>query len=499
LCESIPICPEQALESQESKKGADQSGMSSGETVNPSFQQGQNGLATQELSLATEVPFVPNYGKSWFRRTCTDSRAHVFIDQIERLLRKGKKVQPEDVTDILGAVGSYSWDVEKVRCPWLCTQYITVVKRIAFLEAAEDIYRQLFGTLGKPWEIVLGIDWTKESACQNGSEANSANEENGHDEVSTVSMFLRGWIDDLKHVHQLALPAYMDLLRLLDVHYDAGFDQAVKEFVQYACTAMTVQDVAFAGKIAYHFIRDILNPLVALAKPNFEVALKHITAAAELIDFAVRLDPAAALRHENTPVIAAMRELNAHLNHLHNALRKQNRASKETYAILRTEAYGKARETMKKLWKDMASFDRSYMKGPYSELMSWLDKPMPQKDRNFVGTKSSASKKSARKLPKKPKGVYAPAQPQRRGPKERVTEADVLLIEDWEHVGGKAGTTRQDFCDRRGLTILEFEKIQSRVQKHRKRKGTAPSKKVPIVPANTPITRLTGRKATDVR
>lgn len=289
-------------------------------------------------------------GQPWFRETCGNTRTHTIIAEIEALLAQGI-VNPEQSKSLLDEVIDYKGAVTRARCPLLCALFITVVKKLAFISAPEDLYGKLFGTAVETWKTGLGFDRADPQS---------------HGPVFSIQTFLHGWSEDLKWVRKEALSAYASLLRFHDVHSDGvQFDQAVEAFVQRVQAVVTAADVALAGRIALNFGQDILAPLL---DHNRAMALKHTNAASTLIDAAVRFDPVAALGNESKPALMALRWLEDHIRQSGIPPLVKDRTSPETGAGLRDWAY----KILNELWRKLEPQYRSHMEQPYSTLLPML-------------------------------------------------------------------------------------------------------------------------------
>jgi len=289
-------------------------------------------------------------GQPWFRETCGNTLTHTIIAEIEALLAQGT-VSPEQSKSLLDEVIDYKGAVTRARCPLLCALFITVVKKLAFIAAPEDLYGKLFGTAVEAWKT--GLDFDRASPQVHGP-------------VFNIQTFLHGWSEDLKRVRKEAFSAYAGFLRFHDVHSDGvQFDQAVGAFVQRVQGVLTTADVALAGRIALNFGQDILAPLL---DHNRAMALKHTKAAAALIDAAVCLDPVAALGNESKPALMALRWLEDHIRQSGIPPLVKDRTSPETGAGLRDGAY----KILNELWRKLEPQYRSHMEQPYSTLLPML-------------------------------------------------------------------------------------------------------------------------------
>ena len=238
-------------------------------------------------------------GEPWFRATCTNTQTHVKIHKIERILAESP-ISPEASTKLLDEVLDFKGPVPPAYCPLLCARLITVVKRLAFVEAPEDLYGKLFGAVLETWENGLRCDRIYQE--QYGEK---------YAPVFDSSRFLQHWSEDLVHVRRAALSPYAGFLRFRDVHVaSAQFDTALEGFVKHVQSALTAEDWALAGKVALNFVYEVLGPLL---KPSLAKALKHTKAAASLISKAALLNPGQTLGDDTKPVLAAMTGLEWHI------------------------------------------------------------------------------------------------------------------------------------------------------------------------------------------
>jgi hypothetical protein len=84
---------------------------------------------------------------------------------------------------------------------------------------------------------------------------------------------------------------------------------------------------------------------------------------------------------------------------------------------------------------------------------------------------ASLLRRVARRLPAETEGrADACARrlpPRKRGaPTRRSLGDDLRLVRAWEHVRGKAGMTRKQFCANQGVSIAEFIRAQDNARKH---------------------------------
>jgi hypothetical protein len=293
-------------------------------------------------------------GQPWFRETCGSTSAHTIIARIEHLLAQ-RLVSPGQSANLLRDVLDYKGTVPQARCPLLCARFITVVKRLAFIEAPEALYGKLFGAAVETWKTGLGFDRT-----------NAGRYGNFYSPVFSIQTFLQGWSADLGRVRKKALLAYAGFLRFHDVHTDSvQFDQAVEAFVERVKNAMTRADWILAGRIALNFGQEILGPLLSHDRA---MALKHTKEAAALIGAAVLLDPARALGDDNKPVPMALRWLEDHIIQSGIPRLERDRKSPETGAGLREGAY----KVLNDLWRNLEPPHRLHMEQHYSTLLPML-------------------------------------------------------------------------------------------------------------------------------
>jgi len=303
---------------------------------------------------------------------CANGECHVIINNIKTLLKGEEEIQAEQVQELYNAVSDYMSRC-KLDCPEFCAQFIATLKRLAFTKTtssfhkASTLYRQLFTFLHLAWKSGLKAD--KERA------------RDGYVPVIEVPVFLQGWTADLQHVQMQALSAYGSLLRCNDVYIGEDFGPSVRAFVKRVKRVMEMakevaaeEVVILAGEIAYNFIGDVLSPLLDL---NLEMAIEHIEDAANLIDEAVRFDPAKALRHQGRPALSALDLLRDHIV----SSQKQKGASSETCQRIRDIVYGNVYKILIGLWEDTEPSRRSYLMGIYVDLMPLLGKPDWQKSR----------------------------------------------------------------------------------------------------------------------
>ena len=290
----------------------------------------------------------------WFRETCGGTPAHTAIARIEALLARGP-VSRRQSDRLLREVLDYKGMVPQSRCPLLCARFITVVKRLAFVEAPEDLYGKLFGAAVETWKN--GLDSDKTNATRYG---------NQYHRVFSIQTFLQGWSADFKRVPKEALLAYSGFLRFHDVHTDdVQFDRAVDAFVKRVGDVITPADAALAGRIALNFGQEILGPLLGL---NPTMALKHTQAAVSLISTAVLLDPAGALGDDSKPAPMALRWLEDHTIQSDIPRLERDRDAPEKGSGL----YGGAYEVLNKLWRKVESPHRAHMEQCYSTLLPLL-------------------------------------------------------------------------------------------------------------------------------
>jgi len=402
----------------------------------------------EQVTQICNYPYegVPIYRKSWSNATCINSGCHLAIAKMESLLKRARKVDAKLAKKLSAAMDQYR-GLPQTWCPKLCAKFISVAKEVVFLEAPEYIYNQFFRAVINHWNVGLEADKEK------------ADNDEKYPRVFTTQKLLPVWIEELKDVQKQALRAYMGILRVLDVCYDDGFDQAVKAFVQHVRSVMTREDVVFSGWIAFHFIREVLNPLIKL---NLNMALKHTASAAALLDLAVRLDPAEAMCNDGQPALLAMHELVSHVNDSLHFLRKQNEKFPEVFTDSYKDAYNNVRETLDGLWQIMDSSGKSYMEEPYSELMNLLGEPMshphPGKALDYQGARhdyESDSSLRVKKVARSPKrGKREPHDPLK----------DQQLCDDWK----ASGMSGKDFCKKRNISHQDFMRLCDRTRARRR-------------------------------
>ena len=295
--------------------------------------------------------------QSWFRETCPGTAAHAAISKIEALLA-GKTVSKKQSAKLLDEVLDYKGAAPHIYCPLLCARFITVVKRLAFIQAPEDLYGKLFGATVETWKDGLGLDAAAVSRYKEASRPYVA--------VFSIPTFLHGWSQDLKQVRKESLLAYSGFLRFKDVHTDSvQFDHAVEAFVKHIGEVMTSKDAVLAGRIALNFGQEILGPLLGL---NPAMALKHTEAAASLISTAVLLDQTGTLGDDNKPVPTALRWLHDHVLQSDVPRLGTERDTPEKGSGL----YGGAYKILNNLWRQVEPPHRSHMEQPYSTLLPLL-------------------------------------------------------------------------------------------------------------------------------
>ena len=295
--------------------------------------------------------------QSWFRETCPGTAAHAAIAKIEALLA-GKTVSKKQSAKLLDEVLDYKGAAPHIYCPLLCARFITVVKRLAFIQAPEDLYGKLFGATVETWKDGLGLDAAAVSRYKEASRPYVA--------VFSIPTFLHGWSQDLKQVRKEAMLAYSGFLRFKDVHTDSvQFDHAVEAFVKHIGEVMTSKDAVLAGRIALNFGQEILGPLLGL---NPAMALKHTEAAASLISTAVLLDQTGTLGDDNKPVPTALRWLHDHVLQSDVPRLGTERDTPEKGSGL----YGGAYKILNNLWRQVEPPHRSHMEQPYSTLLPLL-------------------------------------------------------------------------------------------------------------------------------
>lgn len=289
--------------------------------------------------------------QSWFRETCPDTAAHAAISKIETLL-VGKTVSKKRSADLLDEVLDYKGAAPRGRCPLLCARFITVVKRLAFIQAPEDLYGKLFGAVLENWSIGLDLDRT--NATRYGDQ---------YHRVFNIQTFLRGWSTDLPWVQKAALLAYVGFLRFRHVHTEsAQFDQAIDAFVKRVEEVMTPTDGTLPGRIALNFGQEIMAPLLSL---DPAMALRYTKAAASLISMAVLLDPTGTLADDSKPVPMALHWLEEHILQSGIPPLQTDRNTPETGNGLREGGY----KVLNLLWRKLEPSYRSHIEQPLSTLV----------------------------------------------------------------------------------------------------------------------------------
>ena len=407
-----------------------QSGGPSGETAgNP---------RPESRSANGGTPVSPDV-KSWSNDECVDHDCHRAIAKVEGLLIKAQKIDTKLAKKLDAAMQKYTV-LPLPRCSKLCARLVAVAKKVAFLDAPEHIYIQFFSAIVSSWNS--GLDTDKKKAAK----------DKGHHRVLMTETLLPVWIEELKDVRKQALRAYMGMLRVQDACLDDNFDRAVNEFVRRVQSVMTSEDLAAAGWIAFHFIREVLNPLL---KINLMLALKHTETAATLLDIAVRLEPAKAMCNNNQPALRAIHELLLHVEDSLHFLQNQNGKSPAIDYESYRDAYANTRKILDGLWQIMDSAGRSYMSGPYSALKNLLGEPKSQPigiPEVYHGDRSSSKTKKKIKVLTRP--------PQRGKQETHDPLKDQQFMDQWK----ASGLSGKEFSKEENISYKEFIRRYDRVR-----------------------------------
>jgi len=306
--------------------------------------------------------------KLWLCCGRDNCRAHKIILRIKKILGDTKKIREEHSKELCAAVGECMNILSREHCPKLCYQLIIEVMKLAFVEASTTFYQQNFSALHIVWKNGLTADETNKS------------NHSGCSDVIAVPKFLQRWIDDIERVQKQALPAYVSLLSFRKAHTDDKFDRAVEALVQCVESMTAREDAELVGRIAFLFIREVLNPLLVTPQidANLKVALKHTEAAATLVCKAVRLNPAGALR-DGQPALRALNELAIHVRQSHCLFQPQrDDASSKAFIRLLDAARDNIRGLLNALWQSVEPVHKPHMQEPYSSMVPTLAERPPR-------------------------------------------------------------------------------------------------------------------------
>ncbi|MFC1763620.1 hypothetical protein ACFL6U_16270 [Planctomycetota bacterium] len=285
----------------------------------------------------------------WFERTCGNTEAHSLLKAIQEILDTNELTQ-DAMDNIQLKAQQLTQEAVWPDCPLFCARTIQTMKSLAFIPGAEYLCDSIFHVLIHSWQAGL-----------NGEEA-LVKRYTRYQPVLKPQRVLEGWLNDLEHVTDEALPSYLRLLRFKDIHTEhAHLKRAITGFVT-RIEALTETHMEIAGKAATVFVAEILDPLVHQTP---DLAVWHVYEATRIIAAAVKLDAKNALQKDTGDVRRAFAKLPAMLQR--GGLPKLTKDRSPEVA----ERLGEAYKVLNVLHREI-DHARDYLQSPLSELIPWL-------------------------------------------------------------------------------------------------------------------------------